>query len=100
MFRISFSIFLETFFNDFRSIFFPVKENITVGCCSSTLVITIGSRSTGNEGTLSTAFFTSKSIASSSKSSSVSTRIVPEFSLDVEVTLTIPETPFKFSSIL
>ena len=96
----SFSIFFEIFFNDFRSIFLPVKENITVGCCSSILVITIGSRSNGNDGTLSTAFFTSNNIASSSKSSSVSTNMVPEFSLEVDVTLTIPVTPFKFSSIL
>ena len=100
MFLMSFSIFFEIFFNDFRSIFLPVRENITVGCCSSILVITIGSRSTGNDGTLSTAFFTSNNIASSSKSSSVSTNMVPEFSLEVDVTLTIPVTPFKFSSIL
>ena len=100
MFLISFSIFFDIFFSDFKSIFLPVKEKITVGCCSSIFVITIGSRSAGNEGTLSTAFFTSKSIAFSSKLSSVSTKIDPEFSRDVEVTLIMPGIPFKFSSIL
>ena len=100
IFLISFSMFFEMFFKDFRSIFFPDNENITVGCCSSILVITIGSRSAGKEGTLSTAFFTSKSIASSSNFSSVSTNIEPEFSLEVDVTLIIPGIPFKFSSIL
>ena len=43
---------------------FPVKEKTTVGCCSSILVTTIGSRSIGNEGTLSTAFFTSNKMVS------------------------------------
>ena len=100
IFLISFSMFLEIFFKDFKSISFPLTENIMVGCCSSILVTTTGSKSAGYDETLSTAFLTSNKIASISKSSSVSTIILPISSRDVDVTLTIPGIPFKLSSIL
>ena len=59
-----------------------------------------GDKAAGYDETLSTAFLTSNKIASISKSSSVSTMILPISSRDVEVTLTIPGIPFRLSSIL
>ena len=78
------SIFFEIFFNELKPTFSAVREKIKVGSCCSIFFTTIGSRLTGNEGTLSTAFFTSTKTLSTSESSRVSTKIYPMFSLDAE----------------
>ena len=60
----SLSIFFEMFLSESKSILSPVSENITVASCSSILETITGSSPIGKDETLSTAFFTSKIIAS------------------------------------
>jgi len=58
-----------------------------------------GSRPIGKDGTLSTAFLTSATKTSMFLPLSISTLIFAEFSLDTEVTLSIPTIPFRLFSI-
>ena len=66
----------------------------------STFAIIGGSIPEGKEGTLSTAFLTSAKTTSMLLPFKVSTLMVAEFSLDTDVTRSIPTIPFKLSSIL
>ena len=70
-----------------------------VGLEGCLLATTNGSIPTGKEGTLSTAFLTSKSMKSISFPFSISTLILPLFSFEVEVTRSTPLSPLRLSSI-
>ena len=80
--------------------FLPLIAKSIVGRTASSFETTRGSIPVGKEGTRSTAFFTCNSIKSISLPFSISTLILPLFSLEVEVTLSTPSKPFKLSSIL
>ena len=70
-----------------------------VSLTASCFATTKGSIPDGKEGTRSTAFLTSSNMKSIFSSFSISTVIVPLFSLDTDVTRSIPFNPFKLSSI-
>ncbi len=83
----------------FKLIFSPLSPIDTVRFSRSCLATTSGSRSTGNEGTRSTAFLISAKTTLISSSSSISTDTVPVFSDDMDVNLSMPCKPLRLSSI-
>ncbi len=98
--RISFSIFLAYCFKVFKETPCPLTVKLIVGRKFSTFAITGGSNPTGNDGILSTAFFTSDKITSIFCPLKTSTVTTAEFSNETDVTLSTPTIPFKLSSIL
>ena len=97
--RRSYSICLAICFKVAKSTSSPLKKKSKVSRMFSCFATTNGSIPEGKLGTRSTAFFTSESITSISSSISISTVILPPFSLDVEVTRSMPTNPFRLSSI-
>ena len=95
----SVSTCLANCFNVANGISLPLTAKEIVSLMASCLDTTKGSIPVGNDGTRSTAFLTSSSIKSRFSPFSISTVMVPLFSLDVEVTLSIPFKPLRLSSI-